>query len=345
MTSVEYLHGSVDTHNLPDQQRLYNWVACPSQSAFMIVTKGLTKKFGYLVAVDDLSIHVRKGDIYGFLGPNGAGKTTTIRMLATLIRPTSGTASIMGNDVLGDPNQVRRLIGIMPERPGFYDEMKGREVLRFYAEFYRIPKDKREKRIEELMGRVGMTRFIDARVKTYSHGMRKRIAIAQALLHEPKILILDEPSTGLDPKGVQEFRELIRSLSQDGYTIFLSSHVLPEIQQVCNRVGILRRGRLVAEDTIHNLRAKLVERNVQRITVKATGVTEAAIVKVREIPGVNAADAASWGLMVLTEPGSDLAAEVNGLLVKQGARVSSLNTLEPTLEDVFLDVTGGDDSV
>jgi ABC-2 type transport system ATP-binding protein len=311
----------------------------------MITTEGLTKKFGDLTAVDRLDIHVHKGDIYGFLGPNGAGKTTTMRMLATLIRPTAGTACIMDRDILTDPNAVRRLIGIMPERPGFYEEMRGREVLRFYGEFYRIPKADLEARAEELMERVGMTRFIDARVKTYSHGMRKRLAIGTALVHRPEILILDEPSTGLDPKGVQEFRDLIRSLAGEGYTILLSSHVLPEIQQVCNRVGILRRGRLVAEDTIHNLQDRLLERNVQRITVKAKGVQKATIASIRDIPGVSAADAATFGVMVLAEPRADVAAEVNQLLVRDGARVSSLTTLEPTLEDVFLDVTGGEGGV
>ena len=288
----------------------------------LLEIRGLTKKFGDLVAVDNLDIHVHKKDIYGFLGPNGAGKTTTIRMLANLIRPTAGTARIMDYDILEDPNQVRRLIGIMPERPGFYEEMRGRQVLRFYAEFYRIPKA-----------------TIEARI------MRKRLAIATALVHEPKILILDEPSTGLDPKGVQEFRDLIRSLSDDGYTIFLSSHVLPEIQQLCNRVGILRRGKLVAEDTIHNLQDRMLERNVQRITIKATGVNAASIASIKEIPGVTAADAAAFGVLVLAEPRADVAAEVNSILVKQGARVSSLKTLEPTLEDVFLDVTGGEGGV
>ena len=311
----------------------------------MITTEGLTKKFGDLTAVDRLDIHVHEGDIYGFLGPNGAGKTTTIRMLATLIRPSAGTACVMKNDIRTDPNAVRRLIGIMPERPGFYEEMRGREVLRFYGEFYRIPKAKVEPRIEELMERVGMTRFIDARVKTYSHGMRKRLAIATALVHQPRILILDEPSTGLDPKGVQEFRDLIRSLAGEGYTILLSSHVLPEIQQVCNRVGILRRGSLVAEDTIHNLQDKLLDRNVQRITVKATGVDQATLASIRNIPGVTAADAAAFGVMVLAEPRAEVAAEVNDILVKHGAKVSALNTMEPTLEDVFLDVTGGEGGV
>jgi ABC-2 type transport system ATP-binding protein len=311
----------------------------------VIVTDGLTKKFGDLVAVDGLSIHIKEGDVYGFLGPNGAGKTTTIRMLSTLIRPTKGTARVMGHDILQDANKVRRCIGIMPERPGFYDEMKGRDMLRFYGGFYKIPRSTLDPRIEELMDRVGMMRFIDARIKTYSHGMRKRLAIAQALLHEPKILILDEPSTGLDPKGVLEFRELIRGLSKDGYTIFLSSHVLPEIQQVCNRVGILRRGDLVAEDTIENLREQLVAKTVDRITVRATGVTDDMMTKVRGIAGVRSADPAQWGVMVLAEPKSFIASEVNEVLVRGGAKVSGLTMLEPSLEDVFLDVTGGEGDV
>lgn len=311
----------------------------------MITTANLTRKFGSLVAVDNLNIRIDEGDIYGFLGPNGAGKTTTIRMLSTLIRPTSGTACIMGYDIRTEANKARRAIGIMPERPGFYDEMTGRKQLRFYSEFYKIDRSKLEARIEDLMARVGMMRFIDARIKTYSHGMRKRLAIAQALLHSPRILILDEPSTGLDPKGVQEFRDLIRNLNREGYTIFLSSHVLPEVQQVCKRVGILRRGALVAEDTIDNLRDQLVARSVSRITVVANGVTEEMVASIRALDDVRNADLAQWGLMVLAEPRSDVTPDVNDLLVRGGARVHSLTTLEPTLEDVFLDITGGEGDV
>ena len=310
----------------------------------MIVTKGLTKRFGDLVAVDSLDIHVKEGDIYGFLGPNGAGKTTTIRMLATLLAPTSGTALIMGRDVIEDPNGARNLIGFMPERPAFYEEMRARDVLRFYGSFYRMPKDELDARITHLSGLVGLDRFIDAKVKGYSHGMRKRLAIALAVLHKPKILILDEPSTGLDPKGVMEFREMIRDLSKAGFTIMLSSHVLPEVQQVCNRVGILRRGRLVAEDSIENLTEQLKGRTKQRLMIRATGVSDSLLAGVRGVPGVVAADRAAWGVMVLAEPSTD-PAEVNGELVRGGARVSSLVGQEPTLEDVFLDVTGGEGGV
>ncbi len=311
----------------------------------MITTEDLTRKFGTLVAVDNLNIEIKEGDVYGFLGPNGAGKTTTIRMLSTLIKPTSGTACIMGFDVRNEPNRARRAIGIMPERPGFYEEMSGRKQLRFYGEFYKIPREKLDPRIEELMDKVGMSRFIDANIKTYSHGMRKRLAIAQALLHEPRILILDEPSTGLDPAGVQEFRELIRSLNGEGYTIFLSSHVLPEIQQVCNRVGILRRGQLVAEDTIDNLRDRLVEKSAARITIMATGIDDALLERVRAIDGVAMADRSEWGMMVQAEPGTIVQSEVNETLVRGGAKVTGFTTLQPSLEDVFLDITGGETDV
>lgn len=311
----------------------------------MIRTEGLTRKFGSLVAVDDLNIHIKEGDVYGFLGPNGAGKTTTIRMLSTLIKPTSGTACIMGYDIHKEPNNARRAIGIMPERPGFYDEMSGRKQLRFYGEFYKIPRPKLDARIEELMARVGMMRFIDAPIKTYSHGMRKRLAIAQALLHDPKILILDEPSTGLDPKGVLEFRDLIRGLNSEGYTMFISSHVLPEIQQLCDRVGILRRGRLVAEDSIDNLREQLVSRSVDRVSIVATGFNEELVNRIRALEAVRSADAVQWGIMVLAEPRSNVTAEVNDILVRGGARITSMTTMEPTLEDVFLDITGGEGDV
>ena len=311
----------------------------------MIRTEGLTRKFGSLVAVDDLNIHIKEGDVYGFLGPNGAGKSTTIRMLSTLIKPTSGTACIMGYDIYKEPNNARRAIGIMPERPGFYEEMSGRKQLRFYGEFYKIPRPKLEARIEELMARVGMMRFIDANIKTYSHGMRKRLAIAQALLHDPKILILDEPSTGLDPKGVQEFRALIKGLNSEGYTMFLSSHVLPEIQQVCDRVGILRRGKLVAEDTIENLREQLISRSVDRVSIVATGFNEEHVNRIRALEAVRSADPVGWGIMVLAEPRSYVTADVNDILVRGGARITSMTTMEPTLEDVFLDITGGEGDV
>jgi ABC-2 type transport system ATP-binding protein len=310
----------------------------------MIVTRGLTKRFGDLVAVDSLDIHVKEGDIYGFLGPNGAGKTTTIRMLATLLTPTSGTALIMGRDIIKDPNGARNLIGFMPERPGFYEEMRARDVLRFYGSFYRMPRDELDSRITHLSGLVGLDRFIDAKVKGYSHGMRKRLAIALAVLHQPKILILDEPSTGLDPKGVMEFREMIRDLSKVGFTIMLSSHVLPEVQQVCNRVGILRRGKLVAEDSIENLTEQLKGRTKQRLTVRATGVSDGLLERVRSVGGVVSADRWTGGVMLLAEPSAD-PAEVNAALVSGGARVSSFTSQEPTLEDVFLDVTGGEGGV
>jgi ABC-2 type transport system ATP-binding protein len=311
----------------------------------VITTEDLTRNFGTLVAVDRLNVHIKEGDIYGFLGPNGAGKTTTIRMLSTLIKPTSGTACIMGFDVQTEPNRARRAIGIMPERPGFYEEMSGRKQLRFYGEFYQIPRAKLDPRIEELMGRVGMGRWIDANIKTYSHGMRKRLAIAQALLHDPRILILDEPSTGLDPAGVMEFRELIRSLNKEGYTIFLSSHMLPEIQQVCNRVGILRRGVLVAEDTIDNLRDQLISRSADRITVVATGIDETIMAKVRAIEGIANAEVSQWGMLVMAEQGTSVQAELNHVLVTSGAKVTAFTTLQPTLEDVFLDITGGESDV
>jgi len=311
----------------------------------LITTEELTRNFGDLVAVDKLNIDIKKGDIYGFLGPNGAGKTTTIRMLSTLIKPTSGTACIMGHDVQKEPNRARRAIGIMPERPGFYEEMSGRKQLRFYGEFYKIPRSKLDPRIEDLMARVGLTRFIDAAIKTYSHGMRKRLAIAQALLHDPRILILDEPSTGLDPAGVLEFRELIRALNKEGYTIFLSSHMLTEIQQVCNRVGILRRGQLVAEDTIDNLRDQLIAKSADRITVVATGIDDAILASVRAIEGVANADRSDWGMMIQAEQSTSVQAEVNEALVRGGARVTAFTTLQPTLEDVFLDITGGESDV
>lgn len=310
----------------------------------MITTEALTKTFKDFTAVDHIDFEVKKGDIFGFLGPNGAGKTTTIRMLTTTLTPTSGTAKVCGYDILNQAIDVRKLIGLMPESPGFYDNMSALDILQFYAEFYGIPKSERKKKATELLEIMGLSEFMRKKIKTYSHGMRKRVALAQALINDPELLILDEPTGGLDPQGTYSFRRMIKGLRDKGMTIFLSSHILPEVQQICNRVGIINHGKIVAVDTIENLANKIVAKGNRNIFVTGDGITEAILEEIRRIQGVVAVLPYEAGINFVTDSQIDVAPEINRLLVMGGARVRTIFLSEPSLEDVFLSLTG-DESI
>ncbi|MFQ5874142.1 MAG: ABC transporter ATP-binding protein, partial [Dehalococcoidia bacterium] len=196
-------------------------------------------------AVDGISFNVARGDLFGFLGPNGAGKTTTIRILATLLQPTEGSARIDGHDILEDPLAIRELIGYMPENPGFYPTMRGMEHLLYWAEFYGIPKAERLRRAKDLLALVELGEAGMTKLKAYSHGMRQRLTLAQALLNDAPVLIMDEPAGGLDPTGMRFFRELMKRFQAKGKTIFLSSHLLSEVEMTCRTVGVIHRGRIV----------------------------------------------------------------------------------------------------
>jgi ABC-2 type transport system ATP-binding protein len=293
--------------------------------------------------VDHIDLEVKKGDIFGFLGPNGAGKTTTIRMLTTILSPTSGTASVCGYDIINKPIEVRRLIGLMPESPGFYENMSALSILQFYAEFYGIPKSERKKKAAELLEIMGLGDFMKKKIKTYSHGMRKRVALAQALINDPELLILDEPTGGLDPQGSYSFRQMIRGLRDKGMTVFLSSHILPEVQQLCNRVGIINHGRIVAVDTIENLANRIVARGKRNVFVTGDGITPPLLDEVARLQGIMGIQPYETGINFVADSQFDLAPEINRILVTGGARVRSIYLSEPTLEDIFLSLTGDED--
>lgn len=306
----------------------------------MIETEELTKKFKEFTAVDHINLQVQKGDIFGFLGPNGAGKTTTIRMLTTILSPTSGTARVCGHDILKEPIKVRSKIGLMPESPGFYQNMTAVDILMFYAEFYGIPKPERKRKAVELMEMMGLSDFMFKKIKTYSHGMRKRVALAQALLHDPELLILDEPTGGLDPRGTHSFRMMIKGLRDRGMTIFLSSHILPEVQQLCNRVGIINKGNIVAVDTIENLASKIVAKGNRNVFVTADGVNQAMLGQIQMLKGIVSIQPYETGVNFIVDSQMDLAPEINRIMVTGGARVRSIYVSEPSLEEVFLTLTG-----
>jgi ABC-type multidrug transport system ATPase subunit len=292
----------------------------------VIETNALSKRYGdAIVAVDDLDLRVRRGEVYGFLGPNGAGKTTTLRMLLGLVRPSSGAATVLGAPPGAPPALAR--IGSMVEAPAFYPYLSGRDNLRVLAGHA----DVAERRIDEVLDEVRLLDRAGDRSATYSLGMKQRLGVAAALLKDPELLILDEPSNGLDPAGMAEMRQLIRSLGSGRRTVVLSSHLMGEVEQICDRVGVIRDGALVAEGTVEELRGNA------RLRVRAEPLGAAARVA-EAVPGVRHVDRDDGRLEVSADPAS--AAAINSALVRAGIAVSELTVARASLEDVFLELTG-----
>ena len=295
----------------------------------VIETRDLTKRYGdAVVAVDGLELRVQRGEVYGFLGPNGAGKTTTLRMLLGLVRPTSGHASVLGA-APGSSHALSR-IGAMVEAPAFYPYLSGRDNLTVLARHGGVG----EERIAIVLAAVGLSDRATDRIATYSMGMKQRLGVAAALLKDPELLILDEPTNGLDPAGMAEMREFIRSLAQGGRTVVLSSHLMGEIEQVSDRVGIIRAGSLVAEGTVEELRGRA------GLRVRAEPLPEAARL-VAALPGVEAVTSAGGLLDVTVDTAR--APAINRVLVEAGVAVSELYLQKTSLEDVFLELTANGD--
>ncbi len=223
----------------------------------MIETFDLTKNYGGFTAVNRLNLHVRSGEIYGFLGPNGAGKTTTIRMITGLLRPTLGKVFINGVDIWQEPIKAKAQIGLIPDTPSVYPKLSGNEFLDFIASIYELPRKESRWRIAEILEMLDLTHKADELIATYSHGMKQKIIIAAALLHDPSVLILDEPTVGLDPKSAKLIKDLLRAFALKGKTVFMSTHILEMSERMCDRVGIINYGELIAEGTIEELRNKV----------------------------------------------------------------------------------------
>ncbi|MBF6247705.1 ABC transporter ATP-binding protein [Nocardia elegans] len=289
----------------------------------IVVTSGLTKRYGEHTAVDDVGMRVAAGEVYGFLGPNGAGKTTTLRMLAGLIRPSAGTATVLGG-VPGDPAVLRR-IGVLIEGPGFYPYLSGRENLRVLARYRGLGRAE----VDEALDRVGLTARGGDRFRTYSLGMKQRLGVGAALLGRPDLLILDEPTNGLDPAGMAEMRALIAGLAGEGHTVLLSSHLLSEVQEICDRVGVIANGRLVTESTVAELRGGAA------LFVRAEP-WETALSAVRGIAGT--VRRAGEGIRI--DAPADAAPDVARAVVAAGADLLELRVDEKSLEEVFFEITG-----
>jgi ABC-type multidrug transport system ATPase subunit len=302
--------------------------ALPAPDAMVITTDRLTKTYGPRDAVHELSIGVQRGEVYGLLGPNGAGKTTTLRMLLGLVRPSSGTATVCGAQP-GSPDSLAR-VGSLVEEPALYPYLSGRDNLRVLSRYSGVPKA----RIAEVLDMVGLTPRAGDKVRTYSLGMRQRLGVAAALLKDPAVLILDEPTNGLDPQGVAQMRTLIRDVGTGQRTVVLSSHMLREVEQVCDRVGVIREGRLVAQGPVSQLRGAQALHIVVEPVARALDV----IARTHLAESVDVID----DTLVVAAP-AEAAAKLNTALVEHGVAVSHLSMQQRSLEEVFFDMTGGAD--
>ncbi len=305
----------------------------------MIKISHLHKEYKGLTAVKDLSLHLEAGDIFGFIGPNGAGKTTTIKMLATLLKPTSGTALIDGIDVVENPEAVRGRIGYMPAFFGIYDDMRVWEYLDFFAGAYRLPRTQRPRIIDDVLNLTDLTGKKDNYVEELSTGMKQRLCLAKTLIHDPKVLLLDEPASGLDPRARIEIKELFKELKAMGKTIIISSHILPELADFCNKVGIIERGELLVSGDVQDIMAQVT--GGKTLEIKLLDGTERAMEILADAPGVRAVRPVNAHLHVEFTGDLEAQAGLNKLLVDSGLRVQTFSEQETDLEDIFMKVTKG----
>jgi ABC-2 type transport system ATP-binding protein len=303
----------------------------------VIETEKLTKSYGTFQALRGIDLQVEKGDVYGFIGPNGAGKTTTIRILTTLLEPTSGHARIDGVEVWEDRDRIRGLIGYMPDNFGVYRDMTVSEYLQFFAAAYGIPVTERPSLVSGLLELTDLAGKKDALIDNLSRGMQQRLGLARTLVHDPKVLILDEPASGLDPRARIEIREILVELRRMGKTILLSSHILSELESLCTRVGILERGELVAQGTVQEVITKAAKDAV--VLLRSTDDPRAAVVA-QEVAGVLGAEHKDDRVTLRVSRELDLAA-VTERLGSRGIWVRHLERREPSLEEVFMALTQG----
>src|SRR5579875_3589123 len=313
----------------------------------MIKVEGLTKRYAHTTAIDNITFSVSKGQVVGFLGPNGAGKTTTMRILTCFLPPTAGTANVAGFDVLKNPMEVKRRIGYLPETPPIYPEMETAEYLRFAGKLKGLSGAELEKRVDFVCGRCFIGDVRSKLLGKLSKGYRQRVGLAQAILHDPDVLILDEPTAGLDPKQINETRDLIKSLAGD-HTIILSTHILPEVEQTCEQVIIINKGKLVATDSVQNLQARARGAESILLAIAArSGEFPAAVIQQRleSIPGVSRVLAREQSAQeAVFEIESDKGRLVRGdlarFVVESGWDLNELRPAAMSLEEVFLQLTG-----
>ena len=311
----------------------------------MIRAEELTKVYGDTIAVKGLDLHVGRGEAFGFVGPNGAGKTTTVNMLAGLIKPTRGRVYIDG-ELYVDENwmptgasPLKAKIGYIPDTFGVYENLTVREYLYFFAAAYKLPAQEREPTVDDALDLTDLVPRADSMVAALSRGMQQRLAIARVLLHNPDLLLLDEPTSGLDPRARIEIRELLKELLRMGKTIFVSSHVLSELEDLCNRFGIIERGEMVFHGTLAELQAQIASGEMVRIRVAER--TDEAAAALEAVPYVDGVDAADGTLTVHLSQPMTTPADLSALLFAKGFAITHYELLRPTLENVFMKLTKG----
>lgn len=305
----------------------------------MIEIKELTKIYGNFTAVDSLSMHISPGVVFGFVGPNGAGKSTTMSILATLLSPTSGSAKVGGYEVTEKPKEVRKLIGYMPDFFGVYDNFKTTEYLDFYGASYGISRAERQKMIPQLLELVNLTDKADFYVDSLSRGMKQRLCLARCLVHQPELLILDEPASGMDPRARIEMREILKELKAMGKTIIISSHILPELAEMVDEIGVIEHGKLIAKGKVKDIQSRMRASRVLHLRILDREAEVAELLK--DQPFVTMVLHDEKGIH-LHFNGQDLEqSDLLARLVALGYRVISFNEEETDLEDVFLEITKG----
>jgi ABC-2 type transport system ATP-binding protein len=303
----------------------------------MIVVESLTKVYGKRIALDNVSFSVPEGEIFGFVGPNGAGKTTTLRILAALLEPTSGSAFIDGADVSREPERVHSRLGYMPDFFGVYDQLTVGEYLDFYASCYRQPRQRRKVVVDNLLELVDLADRRNQSVDTLSRGLKQRVCLARALVHDPAVLLLDEPASGLDPRARVEMREILKELRSMGKTIVISSHILPELTELCTMIGIIDQGRMRAVGAVQDVIQQLT--SGRRLRIAVIGKQNAALALLAKLPAVRQVDVVNGAIEAAYDGEEGTAADILQALTSARIRVSEFSPLVGGLEDAFLRAT------
>jgi len=306
-----------------------------------IQATNLVKRFGDFVAVDHISFDVKKGEIFGFLGPNGAGKTTTIRMLCTLSAPTEGSGTVAGFDIAKEAHKVREHIGLVSEKMIMYDRLTARENLRLFGELYNIPREVLGERIEAVLRLVHMEKWADHQIGTFSTGMKQRINVIRALLNEPEILFLDEPTLGLDPQSTSDIRDFIRRINTErGTTIILTTHAMVEADALCDRIGIVDHGKIVALDTPANLKKMITGSDTTIVELDIPNITTDIISRIQSLPCAKSVAVEDETQVKIHASGDEACGDIIDAVRAAAGKIRSVHNVEPTLEDVFLYLTG-----
>jgi ABC-2 type transport system ATP-binding protein len=300
----------------------------------VIETRDLVKNYGKFVAVDKLNLSINEGEVFGFLGPNGAGKTTTLLMLLGLTEPTSGIASIWGHNSTREPIEVKRITGYLPEKIGFYDYLTAAENLDYTAALNGIARDKAAKRIDELLGMVGLADMAGNKVGTFSHGMKQRLGIADVMIKDPKVAFFDEPTAGIDPEGIEQILKLILNMAKQKVTVVLSSHQLLQVQKICTRVGILSKGRLVAEGSVDDLGREKIGGGKVRIEIQVAEPSTKFVKSIQKIKGVTGVE--STGELLLVSCEKDLRRQIAKVATDCDSLIVQMRIEEYGLDDIYM---------